>query len=182
MKDTTKKMIDNEIINRMHYVINCDEDRKFQDNIRRDHYHYLSGFVSSLFHNGNMSQDEYRHYSNLIWDMYGDRQTEAENNLTSMDSYGRAAILSDGDNIYYYYNTEDGEILRVSDTNEASRNPSWDMDLLSEDLAKDDTEIVFLCDDMIAFILETQDAIDMYDDKYMAVAEKVKEYKAATRC
>ena len=56
------------------------------------------------------------------------------------------------------------------------------MDLLSEDLAKDDIEIVFLCDDMIAFILETQDAIDMYDDKYMAVAEKVKEYKAATRC
>ena len=55
MKDTTKKMIDNEIINRMHYVINCDDDRKFQDNIRRDHYNYLSGFVSSLFHNGNMT-------------------------------------------------------------------------------------------------------------------------------
>lgn len=177
MKDATKAMIEREMIDRMNYVINCEDDRKIQDKARHSHYTFLDGFLTALLHSETISPEEYRHYSHMAWDMYGDRQQEAENNLTSMDCYGRIAVLSDNDNIYYYYSTEDGEVLRVSDGDEAKKNASWDMDILSEDLMKDDTQIDFLCDDIVDFILTDQEARNMYGDTYAYVANKVDGYK-----
>lgn len=79
---------------------------------------------------------------------------------TNMNEFGQYAILNTYDHVYYYYQLDYENTFRIDEGGNVVNNPSWENDILMDDLNKEDIEIEFVADSIFNYLLHEEDLRD----------------------
>lgn len=103
-----------------------------------------------------------------------------------MDAYGRITVLLDGnDDYFYYYQLNDEQVFRACEDGEMAMNPTWDVDILIEDLdylaRTRGFDIEYMDDTIIKYLREEEDYFETYSGVYEYVFERIDEYEKRSK-